>query len=354
MHQPLVSGLVTPVDLRSDTLTVPTSAMLDAMMRAEVGDDVWGEDPTVRALEETAAGMLGHEAGLFCPSGTMTNQIALRVHLRPGDEVICAPEAHIYNYEGGGIAANAGASVRFPRSDRGRFTAEAAAACVQPNDPHHPRTRLVAVEDTCNRGGGAVWDPADLDALRRLCDARALAFHLDGARLFNRLVATGEDPPAYARRFDSVSVCLSKGLGAPVGSVLLGSRDFIEEARRKRKLMGGAMRQAGYLAAAGLHALHHHVDRLADDHARARALEAALKRTGIAATILPVETNIVIFEPRPGLQADALVAALGRLGVKVAGMAGRVRMVTHLGVTDEGVEQVVAALDQLSGAALPS
>ena len=335
------------IDLRSDTLTVPTAGMLDAMMRAEVGDDVWGEDPTVRALEEEAAERLGCEAGLFCPSGTMTNQVALRVHLRPGDEVICAPEAHIYNYEGGGIAANAGASVRFPPTDRGRFTAEAAAACVQGDDPHYPRTRVISVEDTCNRGGGSVWDAAELDGLRTLCDAHGLAFHLDGARVFNRLVATGDDPATYGARFDSISVCLSKGLGAPVGSVLLGARDFIHDARRVRKLMGGGMRQAGYMAAAGLYALRNHVDRLRDDHARAARLAAALERSPAVSKVLPVETNIVIFEPAPQIGVDAVLGRFGDHGIRAAGMAGRVRLVTHLGVTDADVDAVVAAIDRL-------
>lgn len=334
------------IDLRSDTLTRPTPAMLEAMMRAEVGDDVWGEDPTVRGLEREAAERLGGEAGLFCPSGTMTNQVALRVHLSPGDEVICAPEAHIYNYEGGGIAANAGASVRFAASDRGRFTAASAAACIQADDPHYARTRLVAVEDTCNRGGGTIWNARELDALRALCDDRGLALHLDGARVFNRLVATNEDPAAYGARFDSISVCLSKGLGAPVGSVLIGSRDFIKEARRVRKLMGGGMRQAGYLAAAGLYALRHHVERLRDDHERAQRLAAALRASPAVSDVLPVETNIVIFEPVGG--APAFLQPMAERGVRAAGMVDKVRWVTHLGVTDEDIDHVLRALEQVS------
>lgn len=342
------------IDLRSDTLTVPTAGMLEAMGKAEVGDDVWGEDPTVKALEEEAAARLGHEAAVFCPSGTMTNQIALQVHLKPGDEVICAPEAHIYNYEGGGIAANAGASVRFPPSDRGRFTAEAAASCVQPEDPHFPRTRLIAVEDTCNRGGGAIWPTAELDRLRHLGDQRGLSLHLDGARVFNRLVAIGDDPVAYGSRFDSVSVCLSKGLGAPVGSVLVGSAPFVREARRVRKRMGGGMRQAGYMAAAGLYALRHHVDRLRDDHAHAQAIAAALVRTGVADSVLPVETNIVIFAPRPDLGVDSVLERLKGRGIRAAGMAGRVRMVTHLGVTGDDVRAIEAALGAIAEETSPS
>lgn len=338
---------MTTVDLRSDTFTLPTPPMLEAMMRAEVGDDVWGEDPTVRALEAQAADRFGHEAALFCSSGTMTNQIALRVHLRPGDEVICAPEAHIYNYEGGGIAANAGASVRLPAADRGRFTARSAAACIRPDDPHHPCTRLIAVEDTCNQGGGSVWRRAELLAMRELCDSAKLGLHLDGARVFNRLVATGDDPRVYGRTFDSISMCLSKGLGAPVGSVLIGSRPFIDQARRVRKRMGGGMRQAGYLAAAGLYALENHVDRLADDHRRARRLAEILEHSPKIDSVLPVETNIVIFAPNPNLGVTACLAHLEAASIRATGMNDRIRFVTHLGVDDAGIETVVRALERL-------
>ncbi|MEO1230095.1 MAG: GntG family PLP-dependent aldolase, partial [Myxococcota bacterium] len=264
------------VELRSDTFTKPTPEMLEAMLRAEVGDDVWGEDPSVRALEELASRRFGQEAGAFFPSGTMANQAALAVHLRPGEEVICADAAHIHLYEGGGIAANAGATTHLVASDRGRFKAEAAEAAIKPDDPHAPRTRLIAVEDTCNRGGGAVWEDQDLDALAALARSRSLGLHLDGARVLNRIVARNDDPAVYGRRFDSISVCLSKGLGAPVGSVLLGTARFIGEARRVLKRLGGGLRQEGYLAAAGIYALDQHVSRLADDHRRARDLAAAL------------------------------------------------------------------------------
>jgi threonine aldolase len=336
---------MTPIDLRSDTLTKPTPGMLEAMANADVGDDVWGEDPTVAALEARAAAYFGKDAGLFCPSGTMTNQIAIRVHVTAGDDVICSSEAHVYQYEGGAIAATSGASVRLLPGDRGRFTAADVGAAIQPDDPHYPRTRLVAVEDTSNRGGGACWRTDELDRIREVCTRRGLALHLDGARVWNRLVAKGDDPLAYARRFDSISVCLSKGLGAPVGSVLLGTKDFVHAARRVRKRLGGGMRQAGYLAACGLYALEHHVARLAEDHRRARDLEAALARTRGIARVLPVETNIVIAEASEPAHVDALLAHVKGHGVLAAGMGpGRVRFVTHLGIDDAMVARVVEAL----------
>lgn len=340
------------IDLRSDTVTRPTPAMLAAMTSAEVGDDVWGEDPTVKALEAAAAARFGKEAGLFCPSGTMTNQIAIRVHTRPGDEVICSVEAHIYNYEGGGIAANAGASVRLlGAEDRGRFTAAQVSAAINPDDPHAPRTRLVAVEDTVNRGGGAIWSKDDLQAIGEVCRQHGLRYHLDGARVFNRLVATGDDAKAYAAPFDSISVCLSKGLGAPVGSVLLGEAAFIHQARRVRKVFGGGMRQAGYLAAAGLYALEHHVARLAEDHAHAARLADALASSPLARAVIRPDTNIVLFRPAVPGQGAATVAHLRTLGI-LAGTMGPdlVRFVTHLDVGSAQVEEAC----RLLAAAAPS
>lgn len=328
------------IDLRSDTVTKPGPEMLKAMMSAEVGDDVWNEDPTVTALERAAAQRFGKEAGLLCPSGTMTNQIAIRVHTRPGDEVICAAESHIYNYEGGGIAANSGASVRLlGQNDRGRFTAEDVLGAVQPDDPHAPRSRLVVVEDTVNRGGGAIWSKAELGRIGEVCAQHNLRYHLDGARVFNRLVATEDDPADYGRPFDSISVCLSKGLGAPVGSVLLGSNKFIHQARRMRKLMGGGMRQAGYLAAAGLYALEHNVARLAKDHAKAAALASALADAPWCSSVVAPDTNIVICHTRPGLSAAAAVKHLHGHGVLASAMGPNlVRFVTHLDISKAQLE----------------
>lgn len=334
------------IDLRSDTVTRPTPAMREAMLRAEVGDDVFGEDPTVIALERRLAGLFGHEAGLFCPSGTMTNQVAINVHTRPGDEVICDEGAHVYRYEGGGMMANSGCSVKFVPADRGRFTAGLVEAALSNTaDPHQARSRLVVVENTANRGGGSVWALAEVTLIRKACDRAGLALHMDGARIFNALAVTGEDPRDWGRQFHSVSVCLSKGLGAPVGSVLVGPHTFIAEARRVRKRFGGGMRQAGVLAAAGLHALDHHVTRLKDDHDRASRLGTVLRERMWVESVLPVETNIVVFTLSGSFEVQDLLDRLKAHGVLAVRFGPRqVRMVTHLDIGDRELERVTAAL----------
>lgn len=337
------------VDLRSDTVTRPTAAMMEAMQHAELGDDVFGEDPTVNALEAQAAKLFGHEAGLFCPSGTMTNQLAIRVHTAAGGEVICDRSAHVYNYEGGGIAVNARASVRLLDGDRGRFTAADVRANVNnPNDVHLPLTQLVCVEDTCNRGGGCYYSFEALKEISAACRELGLPLHLDGARVFNALAETGYDTAAYGKLFTSISVCLSKGLGAPVGSVLLGREVFIRNARRARKVMGGGMRQAGILAAAGLYALQHNVARLTDDHTRARTLGALLEPLPWVKKVVPVETNIVVIElVHSDSQAD-LLERMKKKGIKaVAFGAGRVRMVTHLDINDQHIDYLANTLPTL-------
>jgi len=261
------------IDLRSDTVTKPSAAMRKAMLNAAVGDDVFGEDPTVNSLEARVAALFGHEAGLYCPSGTMTNQIAINIHTHPGDEIICDEGAHIYRYEGGGTMATSGCSVKFVPSDHGRFTAEDVAAAINdPNAQWLARTRLVNIENTCNRGGGAVWSLKEVDKIRTVCSLHGLAMHMDGARIFNALSVTKEKPEEWGKRFDTISICLSKGLGAPVGSILVGNKVLMANARRVRKRLGGGMRQAGILAAAGHYALDHHVDRLVEDHVRATTL----------------------------------------------------------------------------------
>ena len=263
------------IDLRSDTVTRPTQGMLDAMMQARVGDDVFGDDPTVNALESKVAGMFGMEAALFCASGTMANQVAIKAHTQPGDEVICNELAHIYYYEGGGIAMNSGASVCLLPGDRGRINAKQVLEHINPvDDVHRPLSRLVAVENTMNKGGGSIYSFKELTAIGKGCKHGGLKYHLDGARLFNALAETHETTSDYGKLFDSISICLSKGLGAPVGSVLIGSAEFIVRARRIRKVFGGGMRQAGFLAAAGIYALDHHVERLKHDHRRASRLAA--------------------------------------------------------------------------------
>jgi threonine aldolase len=302
-------------------------------------------------LQAEAAAMFGMQAGLFCPSGTMTNQIAIRLHTRPGDEVICADLAHIYLYEGGGIAANSGASVRLLPGDRGRFTADAVRAAINKrNDSHLPWTRLVAIENTVNKGGGACWDLAELQRIRAVCDEQGLALHLDGARLFNALVAKGQDPKAFGELFDTISICLSKGLGTPVGSVLLGSIEHIERAHRLRKLFGGGMRQAGYLAAAGLYALEHHVNRLADDHQAAQAAAAHVAQQRWVAEVLPVETNLVIFRLQPSTRAETVLAHFAAHGIKASTMGpDLVRFVFHLDVPAEAVSRIAGALAGFEG-----
>lgn len=337
------------IDLRSDTVTKPTPGMREAMLRAEVGDDVFGEDPTVIALEERMADLFGHEAGLFCSSGTQTNQIAINVHTRPGDEVICDEGAHIYRYEGGGLMANSGCSVKFVPGDRGRFTVkEVEGAIGNAADVHQARTRLVNIENTANRGGGAVWYMESVLPIRGLCDERGLALHMDGARIFNAIAVTGGEAHAWGRIFDSVSICLSKGLGSPVGSVLVGPRDFIREARRVRKRFGGGMRQAGILAAAGLYALDHHIDRLKEDHRRAKTLEAVLFGLDMIENVMPVETNIVVFTLKNKKDVSDLLARLREGGILAMQFGpGMVRMVLHLDVDDTAMDHVVNTLQRI-------
>src|ERR1700761_2012732 len=255
-----------PIDLRSDTVTRPTPAMLDAMMTARVGDDVFGEDPSINQLEKMAAGLFGMDAAVYCPSGTMSNQIAIKCHTQPGDEVICEKSSHVYIYEGGGIAFNSGSQVRALDGDRGRITAEQVSQAINPDDVHRARTSLVSLENTCNRGGGSCYDIEEIKKIRQVCSDHQLKLHLDGARLFNALVATGQTAAEYGEVFDSISICLNKGLGCPIGSILMGPAPYIRQARRVRKVFGGGMRQAGFMAAAGIYALHNNIDRLAADH----------------------------------------------------------------------------------------
>ena len=338
MPQPLI-------DLRSDTVTRPTPAMLDAMFRAPVGDDVYEEDPTVRALEQEAAARFGLEAGLFCPSGTMTNQIAIKAHTEPLSEVVCEQTSHIYLWEVGGIAFHSGASVALLPGDRGRLTAAQVEAAIRPQNVHYPTTSLISLENTHNRGGGSCYELAEIGAIAEVGRRHGIPLHLDGARIFNALVATGQDAAEYGRLFDTISVCLSKGLGAPVGSVLLGSRAFIQKTKRIRKVMGGGMRQAGYLAAAGLYALENNVARLADDHRRARQLAATLATQSYVDFVLPADTNLVIFRLRDELPAEQFLARLEAAGIKASAFGPQmIRFVTHLDVDDAMVARIEAAL----------
>ena len=283
------------IDLRSDTVTKPTQGMLDAMMNAQVGDDVFSEDPTVNALEERLANLFGKEKALFFPSGSMANQTALKLHTRPGEQVICDKFAHIYNYEAGGASFNSGISCRLIDGHRGMFTAEQVLESINPSDFYYSQTSLVAVENTTNKGGGACWDFDEILKIRKICDDNKLGYHLDGARIWNALIAKNETALPYGKVFDTISVCLSKGLGCPIGSVLVGDDELMKNATRVRKIFGGNMRQVGYLAAAGLYALDNNIERLAEDHKKAKEIENILKTLPFIKTIEPVETNIVIF-----------------------------------------------------------
>lgn len=338
-----------PIDFRSDTVTKPTTAMLDAMFSAPVGDDVFREDPTVNRLQEKATAMFGKEAALFCSSGTQTNQIAINVHVKPGGEVICHEDSHIYKYEGGGIAKNSGASVRLVQGDRGRITAETVSQWINnPEDVHFPETQLVSIEDTFNRGGGSIYNFEEIRRIKALCDKNKLPLHLDGARLFNALVSTGIDYKTYGNEFDSISICLSKGLGAPVGSLLLGTTDFINRARRVRKVMGGGMRQAGFLAAAGLYALENNIERLEDDHRHAKMLESSLLELDWVREIIPVETNIVVAILKDASHRDVIIQKLGEKGLKcVAFGPGMIRFVTHLDLSTSDIERGIEILKSI-------
>ena len=321
------------IDLRSDTVTRPTPEMRRAMAEAVVGDDVYGEDPTVNALQERCAQMFGKEAALYVTSGTMANQACIRAHTQPGDEVIAEARSHIYNCECGGIAANSGAQVRPVFGRNGIFSAADVEALIRPGDLHFPRTRVVCIENTHNMAGGTIFPLESIVEISRMARARGLCMHLDGARIANACVATGISPSEYARHFDSVTLCFSKGLGAPVGSIIAGSRELVDRARRARKTFGGGMRQAGIIAAGALHALEHHVPRLAEDHDNARLIADALRGVpGVRLNPETVETNIVFFEVET--DAKALAARLKERGVLVGALGpGRLRAVTHLDVS---------------------
>jgi len=323
------------IDLRSDTVTKPTPEMLEAMFNAPLGDDVYGEDPTVNALETFAADLFGFESALYCSSGTQTNQIAIKVHTQPGDEVICHEEAHIYRYEGGGTMINSNVSMRFIRGNSGRINPDDLFDEINPDDVHYPITRLVCIEDTANRGGGAIYDFEDIKKIRQFCTNNNLKLHLDGARVFNALAENGIDVKIYGNQFDSISICLSKGLGAPVGSVLLGNRTFIKQARRVRKYFGGGMRQAGIIAAGGLFALQNNIKRLKDDHYRAKQIGDLLQSAKWVDHLLPVDTNIVVAVIKNAAEQTAILTNLKDKGILCSAFGkGRIRLVTHLDISD--------------------
>lgn len=322
--------------------------MLAHMMQAQVGDDVFGEDPTVNALEAEISAVFGMESALFCPSGTMTNQIAIKCHTQPGDEVICDKMSHVYIYEGGGIAFNSGCQVKSLDGMRGLVNADQVKEAINSVDVHKANSSLVSLENTGNRGGGSCYDFADIEAIKEVCLQNNLRLHLDGARLFNALIAKNETPRQYGEVFDSISICLSKGLGTPVGSLLLGTEDFIKKARRVRKVFGGGMRQAGYLAAAGLYALENNIEKLALDHAHAKQIAEALIKKDFVGKMLPVETNILIFEVLNGYTPESFCERLKLDDILCMSIsATQVRMVTHLDVTPAMVQNLVNILESM-------
>ena len=337
------------IDLRSDTVTKPTPAMLDAMASAPLGDDVFGEDPSINELETLAASMFGKEKALFCPSGTMTNQIAIKCHTQPGDEVICDELSHVYQYEGGGIAFNSGASVKLLQGNRGRINADLVKAAIQPDDVHKPISSLVVVENTGNRGGGSCYDFQEIENISTLCKENKLAFHIDGARLFNAIVAKNETPIQYGKSFDTISICLSKGLGAPVGSLLLGDIQFIKRAKRFRKVFGGGMRQAGSLAAAGTYALKNNVERLAIDHIKAKEIEKVLSGKSFIKELFPVETNIVIAECVAGFNLNEFILKMKEMGILFFAISpNKFRMVTHLDISNQMQEKLLETIHNIN------
>ncbi len=321
------------IDLRSDTVSKPTAAMLEAMMQAPIGDDVFAEDPSVNALEVRVAQLFGMEAGLYCPSGTMSNQIAIKAHTQALDEIICDQLAHIYNYETGGWAFHSGVSIKLIPSERGIITPDEVEKCIQPDFDWLPNTSLVCIENTVNRGGGSVYTLEEMKALQPICQKYGLKYHLDGARIFNALIAKKYSPKDLHGIFDSISICFSKGLGAPIGSVLVGTKAFIKKSRKIRKVMGGGMRQAGFIASACNYALDHHIERLAQDHEHAQILANTLKLNPLVSSIREVETNIVIFSMIDTATTARFVSYLAENNIKAVPFGGNsIRFVTHLDI----------------------
>ena len=338
------------INLISDTVTRPSEGMLQAMLAAQVGDDVFKEDQAVNQLEETVAALFGMEKALFFPSGTMANQTAIKLHTQPGDQLICDHYAHVYNYEGGGVSFNSGVSCKLIVGDRGRINASQVLESINPPDFYHsPKTRLVCLENTTNKGGGACYDFEEIKKIKEVCHAHDLRLHLDGARLWNALEATNDDPVAYGQVFDTISVCFSKGLGCPVGSMLIGSEKAMESALRIRKVLGGGMRQAGYLAAAASYALEHHRKPLVEDHKKAKEIEHVLQGLEFVAKVEPVSTNIVIFSLKEGLDDNQFITNLATHGVRLIQLGkGKIRIVTHRDYTLEHHNHFIRILKSIS------
>lgn len=337
------------INLISDTVTKPTPEMLKHMMAAEVGDDVFKVDPSVNHLQSKLADMFGMEAGLFCPSGTMTNQIAIKVHTQPLDELICDHYSHVYQYETAGYSFNSGIGVNLIKGSNGKITVDQIRKAIKPVHDWLPISKLVVLENSCNKGGGSYYHLEEIKPITALCKKRNLKLHLDGARLFNVLVETNESTQDVGSCFDSISICLSKGLGAPVGSVLLGTKEFITQARRFRKVMGGGMRQAGYMAAACTYALNHHIDRLKEDNQRAKTLGAILEKQTYVSSVRPVQTNIVIFDLIKGITAEDYIGQLEKFGILASPFGpNTVRFVTHLDITQDMIDKIIIAIEEIN------
>ena len=337
------------IDLRSDTVTKPTKGMLEAIMNAEVGDDVYKEDPTANKLEKKLAEMFGMDEALFFPTGSMANQAAIKLHTQPAEQLICDKWAHVYNYEGGGVSFNSGVSCKLLDGNRGMITAEQVEENINPPDFYHsPLTTLVCLENTTNKGGGACYDFEEIKRIRKVCDAHELGLHLDGARLFNALVATKEDPKDYGKVFDTISVCLSKGLGTPMGTVLIGNKEIMKGAMRVRKVLGGGMRQIGFMAAAGIYALDNHVERLAEDQKRATEIAETLKEQDYVKEVEPVDTNIVIFYLNNASDEAAFMDQLQKENIRISNMGqGKLRVVTHLDYSEEMHQRLLEVIKKV-------
>jgi threonine aldolase len=337
------------VNLISDTVTKPTQGMMEAMFNAHVGDDVFKEDPTVNELEEKVANLFGMEKALFFPSGTMTNQTAIKILTNPGDQLICSKYAHVYNYEGGGVSFNSGVSCKLIGGDRGLFNFEDVVKSINPLDFYHsPKTSLVCIENTTNKGGGACWDIIELKKIKKICDENNLFFHLDGARIWNAFVKNKINFKEYGKLFDTISVCLSKGLGCPVGSLLLTSSQYFENALKIRKILGGGMRQSGFLAACGIYALDNNINRLKDDHLKAKEIGNVLSKLDYIKKVEPVETNIVIFELDDKFSSSIFQNKLSEKGIEIISMGdNKLRVVTHLDYNQEQHEYFIESIDKI-------
>jgi len=337
------------VDLRSDTVTVPSKGMLEFMMDSNVGDDVYGEDPTVNQLQNKVASIFGKDVGMFFPSGTMANQTAIKLHTNPGEQIICDKYSHIYNYEGGGASFNSGVSFNLINGKRGMFNAKQAADSINPKDFYHsPLSSLIAVENTTNKGGGACWNINELKLIKKIAKLNNLGMHLDGARIWNALIANGDNPLEIGKIFDTISVCLSKGLGCPIGSVLIGDKNIMNNALRIRKILGGGMRQAGYLANAGLYALDNNIERLSEDHKKAKEIGEVLKKSKFVKSVEKIETNIVIFQLQGDINEFSFIKKLNKLNIKLISMgSNKLRLVTHLNYTNNHHGYFISSIKSL-------